>query len=315
VAKKPSKAHLTAERIQAFLDNSLSRDERDEVHAHSVFCGSCQAEIEAWRLLYSELDGLPELRPGPNFRDHVLASLDTSASVTARDRAVGWLRRRAGQAAKHVDPERLQDYVDGLLPAGQMARISTHLDGCGACSREEEQWRSLILGIRKLPVMAPSSGFNGRVMARIHLGQLVRPAVPRTAGQRALHWAGRLVPRTQRAWAVISGIALTPATVMALLGYAVFSNPLVTPGGLASFLWWRVSGGATVLWTFLANGLVESGLLLTAYSIWDLLAAAPAVTAVAAVSFAAATSLAGWVLYRNLITTQTVDGKYAGLSL
>jgi len=95
----------------------------------------------------------------------------------------------------------------------------------------------------------------------------------------------------------------------------VFSNPLVTPGGLASFLWWRVSGGATVLWTFLANGLVESGLLLTAYSIWDLLAAAPAVTAVAAVSFAAATSLAGWVLYRNLITTQTVDGKYAGLSL
>jgi anti-sigma factor RsiW len=315
VAKKPSKTHLTAERIQAFLDDSLSLDERDKVQAHSVFCRSCQAELEAWNLLYSELDRLPELSPGPNFSDHVLASLDISASVTAKDRALGWLRRRAGQASKHLDPERIQDYVEALLPAGRMARISAHLDGCGICRREEGQWRSLILGIRELPLMAPSSGFNGRVMARIQLGRLVRRAVPRTLGQRTLHGAGRLLPRTQRAWAVISGIALTPATVMALVGYAVFSNTLVTPGGLASFLWWRVSDSATGLWTFLANGLVESGLLSTAYSIWDLLSGAPAATAMVAMSFTAATSLAGWVLYRNLLTTQTVDGKYARVSV
>lgn len=315
MAKKRSKTHLTAERIQAFLDDSLSRDERAEVHAHSTFCASCHAEFEAWRLLYSELGGLVQLDPGPGFRDRVLANLDTPADVPAQDRAFGWLRRRALQAAKHLDPDRLQDYVEGLLPTRQMARISTHLEGCGVCRREEEHWQSLIQGIEELPAMAPSSGFHGRVMARIQLGRLVRPMAARTAGARALSWAGRLVPRTQRAWAVISGIALTPATVVALLGYAVFSNPLVTPGGLASFLWWRVGGAATVLWGVLASGLVESGLLLNAYSIWDLLAGSPIVTAMVSVSFAAATGLAGWVLYRNLITTHTVDGKYARASV
>ena len=128
---------------------------------------------------------------------------------------------------------------------------------------------------------------------------------------RALAWAGRLIPQTQKAWAVISGIALTPVTVVALLAYAVFSNPLVTPGGLASFFWWRVSGGAAALWGLLADGFVESGIAFSTYSFLDLLAGAPAVTAMVSVSFAAATGLSGWVLYRNLMTTRTVDGNYA----
>ena len=113
----------------------------------------------------------------------------------------------------------------------------------------------------------------------------------------------------------MSGIALTPITVSALIVYAVFSNPLVTPGGLASFFWWRISGGATALWGLLTDGLVESGIAFRAYSFLDLLAGAPAVTAMVAVSFAAATSLSGWVLYRNLIATRAVDRNYAKASL
>jgi anti-sigma factor RsiW len=223
------------------------------------------------------------------------------------------------RAAEHLDPERLQDYVEGLLPARQMARVSAHLEACGGCRGEEEQWRSLIQGIEKLPVMAPSRAFASHVMGQIRIGRRVRPVAARTtlghALTRALAWAGRLIPRTQKAWAVISGIALTPATVVALLAYAVFSNPLVTPEGMASFFWWRISGGATALWGLLADGLVESGITFYAYSFLDLLAGAPAVAAMVAVSFAAATSLSGWVLYRNLMTTHTVDGNYARTSI
>ncbi len=312
VAKKHPKAHLTAERIQAFLDEALSRDERARVQEHATFCGRCHAELEAWQLLYSELGQLPELSPAPNFRDRVLAGLDTAVpAASAGKRLFAWSRRRAVQVAEHLDPERLQDYVEGLLPARQMARVSTHLEACGVCRGEEEQWRGLIQGIEKLPVMAPSSAFARRVMGQIRLGRLVRPVAARTVRGRVLAWAGRLVPRTQRAWAVISGIALTPTTVVALLAYAVFSNPLVTPEGLASFFWWKISAGATALGGLLADGLVESGIAFYAYSFWDLLAGAPAVTAMVAVSFAAATGLAGWVLYRNLMTTRTVDGEYA----
>ena len=316
MAPKRPKTHLTAERIQAFLDDALSRDERAEVQEHATFCGRCHTELETWQLLYSELGELPELSPAPNFRYRVLAGLDTAVpAAQAEKRRFGWLRRRAVRAAEHLDPERLQDYVEGLLPAPQMARVSAHLEACGGCRGEEEQWRSLIQGIEKLPVMAPSRAFASHVMGQIRIGRLVRPVAARTTRGRALAWAGRLIPRTQKAWAVISGITLTPVTVVALLAYAVFSNPLVTPEGLASFFWWRISGGATALWGLLADGVVESGIAFYAYSFFDLLAGAPAVAAMAAVSFAAATSLSGWVLYRNLMTTHTVDGNYARTSI
>ena len=331
MAQKHPKTHLTAERIQAFLDDALSRDDRAEIQEHATSCGRCQAELETWQLLYSELGGLPELSPAPNFRERVLAGLDTAVTseqrlpvsaeqrlpVSAEQRLFGWLRKRAVRAAEHLGPERLQDYVEGLLPERQMARVSAHLEACEDCHGEEEQWRSLIHGIEKLPVMAPSSAFASHVMGQIRIGRLMRPAAASTARGFALAraWAGRLVPRTQKAWAVISGIALTPFTVGALLAYAVFSNPLVTPGALASFLWWRISDGANAVWGLLADGLVESPIAFYAYSALDLLAGYPGVTAMGAVSFAAATSLAAWVLYRNLMTTRTADENYARVSV
>jgi len=331
VTQKRPKTHLTAERIQAFLDDALSRDDRAEVQEHATFCGRCQAELETWQLLYSELGALPELSPAPSFRERVLAGLDTAvptaaavpAPAHAENPLFGWLRRRAVRAAEHLAPERLQDYVEGLLPARQMARVSAHLEACGGCRAEEEQWRSLIHGIEQLPVMVPSGAFASHVMGQIRIGRLVRPAAATTAhgparvlawaGHWAGSWAGRLVPRTQKAWAVISGVAFTPVTVFALLAYAVFSN--VTPGNLASFVWWRISDGAVALSGFLANGLVESLLAFYAYSALDFVVTAPAVTAMVAVSFTAATTLAGWVLYRNLKTTRTVDGAYARASV
>ena len=324
MAQKRSKTHLTAERIQAFLDESLSREERVRVQEHAAFCGRCQAELETWQLLYSELGELAELSPAPGFQDRVLAGL-VPAGLVAPKRVFGWSRRRAGReaaavrAAGHLSPERLQDFIEGLLPARQMARVSTHLEACGGCRHEEQQWRGLMQGIEKLPVMAPSSAFARQVMGRIRIGRLMRPVAPRTARwpalTRALAWTGRLVPRTQRAWAVVSGIALTPFTVGALLAYAVFSNPLVTPGGLASLLWWRISDAAAALAGLFTEGLVESPIAFYAYSVLEVLAGAPAITAMVAVSLCAATSLSGWVLYRNLITTRTVDGNYARASI
>jgi hypothetical protein len=156
-------------------------------------------------------------------------------------------------------------------------------------------------------------------MAQLAIGHLVRTPAPSAATsatrQWVLGWAERLIPRTQKAWAVISGVALTPVTVVALLAYAVFSNPLVTPGYLASFLWWKVTGGVSALVGLFADGVLESPLVFYAYSVLGALANAPVVTAMVAVSLAAATSLSGWVLYRNLMTTRTVDGNYATASI
>jgi len=324
VARKDANMHLTAKRIQAFLDGALSQDERADVEEHAVFCANCQAELDTWQLLYSELSELPELAPSEGFALRVLAELDVSpvpeqiaAAVpeTSKTGAFGWLRRRTARVAEHLSPERLQDYIEGVLPEPHMARIETHLDGCGACHAEAAAWRELVHRIETLPELAPSAGFAQRVMAQVRIGQLVRAPLAVSTRTRVLAWAGRLLPRTQKAWAVISGVAVTPVTVGALLVYTVFSNPTVTPGYLASFLWWQVSGAASAVAGLAADTLFESAIMFYAYSALEALAGAPVLAAMVAVALAAATSVSGWVLYRNLLPSPTADGQYATVSI
>jgi anti-sigma factor RsiW len=316
--------HLTAERIQAFLDGALPQRERADVEEHATFCSSCQAELDAWQLLYSELSELPELAPSEGFALRVLAELDV-ASVPKRvvspvpevseGGAWGWLRRHTAGVAGHLSPERLQDYIEGVLPEPHMARVETHLEGCGACRNEAVAWRELVHRIETLPDLAPSAGFAQRVMAQVRIGQLVRAPLAVSTRTRVLAWAGRLLPRTQKAWAVISGVAVTPATVVALLVYTVFSNSTVTPGYLASFLWWQISGAASAVAGLAADTLVESAIMFYAYSALEAMAGAPVLATMVAVSLAAATSVSGWVLYRNLIPSPTADDEYVTASI
>ena len=148
MSKKNVPMHLTAERIQAFLDGALPKEERVYVEEHAAFCGSCQEELDTWQLLYLELNDLPELAPSEGFARRVLAEVEVAEPVALPSApttgAAGWLRRRTAQVAGHLSPERLQDYVDGLLPQPQMASVVTHLEGCGACRTEAASWSELV---------------------------------------------------------------------------------------------------------------------------------------------------------------------------
>ena len=99
MARKHSKTHLTAERIQAFLDEARSREGRAEIQDHATSCAHCQAEMETWQVLYSELGELPQLSPSPDFRAGVLAGLDLAVPApSAEKRLFGWVRRGAARA-------------------------------------------------------------------------------------------------------------------------------------------------------------------------------------------------------------------------
>lgn len=45
--------------------------------------------------------------------------------------------------------ERLSDFVDGELPAGEVARIETHLRGCDACERFGGEFTAVVKAIRQ----------------------------------------------------------------------------------------------------------------------------------------------------------------------
>ena len=311
--------HLNAERIQAFLDGALGTEERVELERHAASCAGCQADLDGWRLLYSQLGGLPELRPSQGFARRVLAGIESSAALQpegslepepAKTRGFGWFGLRGAPRPRHMGPERLQDYVEGVLTARQTARVEAHLDSCRACRTEAGAWRELIRRIEVLPALAPPAGFAGQVMAGIRTRRPAsgRAAAREPAGVRA--WATHpFRPRRQTAWAALSGVAVTPVAITALLCYAVFSNPAVTPGYLASFLWWNVTSGLSGAADLLADALFESGWISEAYLIFSALAGQPVAAAIGAAFLTGATSLSGWVLYRNLAPTKRSMGS------
>jgi hypothetical protein len=100
-----------------------------------------------------------------------------------------------------------------------------------------------------------------------------------------------------------------------LLFYAVFSHPTLTPGALASYVWWQVSDAALLTWTALAAFGLESAQASGAYPLFEALAAAPMVVAGGFLIYSLACAFALRVLYRHLIITHPLDGRYAQLSV
>ncbi len=52
---------------------------------------------------------------------------------------------------RHMKDDRLQDYLEGLLPAPEAEEVEAHLEGCPRCRRELESMASLLEEIKALP--------------------------------------------------------------------------------------------------------------------------------------------------------------------
>jgi hypothetical protein len=123
-----------------------------------------------------------------------------------------------------------------------------------------------------------------------------------------LRRAGRLVPKSRRAWAALSGAAVTPLVTLGLVGYAVFSSPALTPGALASYAWWQIGDLAAAVWAA-GTGLVADATWSLGLQglIGSLGTAGPAALAGGAIAYSLLLVLALRVLYKNLVTACAVE--------
>lgn len=65
---------------------------------------------------------------------------------------------------------RLEDYVEGRLPDGQIAEVDAHVRGCARCAAALERARAsvdLLSAVKNTPLPAASPFFVSRVMASI----------------------------------------------------------------------------------------------------------------------------------------------------
>jgi len=298
-------SHLSAESMQAFLEGDLPPGERRPVEEHLAACARCSAELDAWRVLFADLSGLAAPAPRAGFSDRVMVRVQ----VPAPERQRGWLAAFLPSKSAHVTAELLQDVAEGLVPARRVARMRSHVDACPTCTAELAAWKGVVRQLENLDRFAPREGFAARVMAAVR-ARVAAPVPARvtvgapawaTFGARALVTARRFVPRTRRAWAALSGVAVTPAAIFCLIGYAVFSHPTLTPQALGSFVVWQLGDLASTVWTALSTSGPELASASGAGSVLDLLGGSPALLAGLVLVYSAFAAVALRILYKNLI--------------
>lgn len=312
-----SERHLDGERIQGFLDRRLGREAEAAVRKHLDGCARCRGEVEEWMSLFSSLSGIPEVAPPPGFRQKVMEGVEIpsrSGLLHSLERLLpSSLRRPTSQ--RHLEPEMALAYLDQALPARRRSALASHVEGCAACREEMSRWRAVIEALEGLEHESPDPAFADAVMARV---EMPKPAVKsRTAGmvEEIAARVRSLMPRSRRGWALAGASALAPVAALTTAVVALFtSHPLLTPGSLASFAWWQVTGAIQSGVEALAQRVMASPLVLEIWQTLLGLAGEPMATGLGALAFCVTSFTALWILYRNLTTAPPVDRGYANVS-
>jgi len=310
--------HPSAEALQGLLERSLAEGERTRVQGHVDECARCRSELEGWSVLFEQLGSLGEVAPSRDFSERVMAALPEgthTGSVPALSRVVGWLRglvpggsRQGTSLLEHVPDGRIQDFLDGALPRAEAERVEGHLHGCRLCREEADAWRSVLVRLDDVPRLAPSDAFTERVMAHVRIHTAAAVARPTLRERFAAFF--ELNPKMRQRLAALGGVSIAVSSVLALIAYTAFSQPLVTLGNVAIFLRLKVEGAlaATRGWF---GETVDGGVAATVVDAASRIAASPLTTALGVSTFLVLTLLAVWILYQNLFPSRQRDGSYA----
>jgi anti-sigma factor RsiW len=82
---------------------------------------------------------------------------------------------------RHLDDDRAQAFLEGLLPAGECDRIEAHVESCASCQALVLSFEALEDALSHLPVADPPADFTAGVMARIDERELARASERRVA--------------------------------------------------------------------------------------------------------------------------------------
>lgn len=312
--------HPNEELLQAFLDGDVPKRERRRIEEHVESCARCSDELAHWRGLFEGLDALPMHRPSADFEARVMAGVQVPDEMPWAARVKARLASLAPQARPtHLPTDLLQELAEGTLTARRAARAEAHLETCTSCAAELRSWASVMDGLSALERFEPTEGFADRVMVGFEAAtasktEVVSGPAASPRWTRMVAATMRFVPRTRRAWAAISGAAVTPAVTFGLVLWAVFSHPTLTPQALASFAFWQLSDLAVAAWTGLVSGGLEAAQMTGLDGLLSDMAGAPALTAAVFLSYAVAFIAAVRILYKNLMGGRAPRHRYVSAS-
>jgi anti-sigma factor ChrR (cupin superfamily) len=229
--------HPKSEALEALAAGDLRAAEAGLLREHLALCAQCRREAERWENLFRELEEL-SLPP---------VALRSEAFATA---VLSQLALAPAPETRHLTLEGVDLYLAGQLEPALLARVKSHLRGCPRCRREVDRLGALVRGLEALPPQLPSPQLRKEVLRQ--LPTIVAGWDPKTAPG----WASALapwLPSSPRGWAISGALALTPTLGVTAILLGIMGHPLLSVGGLLTFLRWKLSDALGQLALFLSD--------------------------------------------------------------
>ena len=90
--------HPTADRLHAFVEESLDEARRSAVESHLSVCDACRTEVAELEAVFGALAGLEQFAPSPGFADRVMTRVRVPSRAFAD--AEAWVRRLVPQSTR-----------------------------------------------------------------------------------------------------------------------------------------------------------------------------------------------------------------------
>jgi anti-sigma factor RsiW len=121
----PALLHPAPERLQDFLEGTLSRGEALGVEGHLHVCRDCRVEVEGWRALSTSLGELPGFDPSPEFSERVMAHVRVQlAMVSAEPSFAERMQLLAGSVTPRTRKRVAALAGAGLTPAATLGLLA-----------------------------------------------------------------------------------------------------------------------------------------------------------------------------------------------
>ena len=191
----------------------------------------------------------------------------------------------------HLPPWTLEELAEDTLSHAEKALALEHVRRCSQCAAEVDAHRALFQALAQLPAWEPSPAFADAVMSRVLLPMAAPEAVLRR----------RWLPKTVRGWMMGGMGVLAPLLpLVAVLGWLAGRG--VSPGALFGVGRRWVADAAWGLLVRVTGAVVRSGAWEWLVTTGNELVGGTRGLSAAAVVFAVAIPLSGWMMLRLLRT-------------
>ncbi|MDX6767904.1 MAG: zf-HC2 domain-containing protein [Elusimicrobiota bacterium] len=159
----------------------------------------------------------------------------------------------------HPNPARLQDRLDGALPAGESRALDAHLSGCSACARDFAGLKAAAAAFAAVPVPRLTRAFNRKVLAALRPAPYAAWAAG-AAGALCAAWtagvAWAVAVYGRPSWAGLAAVGETALSAAAKAALIAAKLPLARSAGLL------LTDAVSVLPSLLAASVLAAAVIL-----------------------------------------------------